>query len=102
MRLFDLTERLPYKAGRRRPVAFRREIFNQYQDHLRALAEREVPGVLGHPDVRQALTPRTAQEAKGAGLKRMEDKLDGLTCALAAWLMWNNHREWETVGDMNG
>ena len=102
VRLFNLTERLPYKAKRRRPVAFRREIFNQYQDHLRALAEREAPGVLGHTDVQHALTPQTAQEAKGAGLKRLEDKLDGLTCALAAWLMWNNSLKWETIGDMNG
>ena len=47
VRLFDLTERLPYKAKRRRPVAFRREILNKYQDHLRALADREAPGVLG-------------------------------------------------------
>ena len=102
VRLFDLTERLPYKAKRRRPVAYRRRIFNEYQDHLRALTGREAPGILGHPDVQHALKPQTAQEAKGAGLKRLEDKLDGLTCALAAWLAWSNPMDWEPIGDMNG
>jgi len=102
VRLFNLTERLPYKQKRRRPVAYRRQIFNQYQGHLRALAERQVPGVLAHPDIQNALAPQTAQDAKGAGLKHLEDKLDGLTCALAAWLAWSNPLEWETIGDMNG
>ncbi|MCY4492412.1 MAG: hypothetical protein OXB92_00965 [Acidimicrobiaceae bacterium] len=32
----------------------------------------------------------------------MEDKLNGLTCTLAASLAWSNPLEWETIGDMNG
>jgi len=102
VRLFNLTERLPYKSKQGRTVTFRREILQLYQDHLRALVEREAPSALDHPDAWSALTPRTAQDAKGADLKRLEDKLDGLTCALAAWLAWSNHRAWETIGDMNG
>ena len=102
VRLFDLEERLPYKAKRGRTVSFRREILQQYQNHLQALVKREAPNAPGHPDVWSALTPQTAQNAKGAGLKCLEDKLDGLTCALAAWLMWSNHRAWEPIGDING
>ena len=82
VRLFGLAERLPYKPKARRSVAFRREAMQQYQAHLRALIEWEAPGVLGHGDVRRALAPQTATNARGAALKRLDDTLDGLTCAL--------------------
>ena len=102
VRLFGLAERLPYKPKARRSVAFRREAMQDYQGHLRALIEREAPGVLGHGDVRRALAPRSAAGARGAALKRLDDTLDGLTCALGAWLLWRYPDRWEMIGDLNG
>ncbi len=102
VRLFGLSERLPYKPRGGRSVAFRREVMREYQRHLRALLEREAPGVLAGEDVRRALAPETAGNARGAGLKRLDDTLDGLTCALAAWLLWREPAGWETIGDLNG
>lgn len=102
VRLFGLAERLPYKPGRGRTVAFRQEVMQRYQGHLRALLEREAPGVLDHADVVRALAPETAQSARGAALKRLDDTLDGLTCALAAWLLWKAPESWEMIGDLNG
>ncbi len=102
VRLFGLAERLPYKPKARRSVAFRREAMQAYQGHLRALIEREGPGVLEHGDVRRALAPGTAAGARGAALKRLDDTLDGLTCALSAWLLWKYPDRWEMIGDLNG
>ncbi|MCE2469650.1 MAG: DUF429 domain-containing protein [Dehalococcoidia bacterium] len=102
MRLFDLSERLPYKQKRGRSVAFRREVMQRYQEHLRALAEREAPGILDHPGVRRALALSAAASARGKALKRLEDTLDGLTCALAAWFLWKEPERWEVIGDLNG
>ena len=102
VRLFGLSERLPYKPKARRPVAVRREAMQRYQGHLRALIERETPRVLDHPDVLRALAPQTAATARGRSLKRLDDTLDGLTCALAAWLLWRDPGGWETIGDLNG
>lgn len=102
VRLFDLEERLPYKKKKRRPVADRRDVFQRYQRHLQELIDREVPGVLKNAAVDSALAPETAESAKGVSLKRLEDKLDGITCAMAAWLWWSNKDAWETIGDSNG
>ena len=44
----------------------------------------------------------TAQQARGKSLKRLDDTLDGLTCAIAAWLIWNEPEGWEMIGDLNG
>ena len=57
--------------------------------------------MLDHPDVARALDPHTTA-AKGRALKRLDDTLDGLTCALAAWLAWRNPGAWETIGDHTG
>ena len=102
VRLFGLSERLPYKPRGGRSVAFRREVMQQYQDYLRALLQEEASRVLDHPDVRRALAHETAAGARGAALKRLDDTLDGLTCALSAWLLWSNPDGWETIGDLNG
>ena len=100
--LFGLAERLPYKPKRGRDVAFRRNVMREYQRHLRTLMEREAPGALASPDVRRALDPRTAATARGRALKRLDDTLDGLTCALAAWLAWRDPGAWEAIGDEHG
>lgn len=102
VRLFNLEERLPYKKRAGRTVAFRRSVLQRYQCHLQELIELEAPGVLEGAAVSHALTPQAAASAKGTALKRLEDKLDGLTCAMAAWLAWSNHETWETIGDLHG
>lgn len=102
VRLFELDERLPYKPRKGRSVAFRREVMQQYQGYLHAVIEHEAPRVLDHPDVQIALASETAQSARGKSLKRLDDTLDGLTCALAAWLIWSEPERWEMIGDLNG
>ena len=102
VRLFGLAERLPYKPKRGRSVARRREVMQQYQCHLRAVLEREAPRVLESAEVQRALATETAAGARGAALKRLDDTLDGLTCALAAWLLWKDPDRWETIGDLDG
>ena len=102
VRLFGLDERLPYKPRRGRSVAFRQSAMKSYQRHLRTLIEREAPGLLASEDVRRLLLPETADAARGAALKRLDDTLDGLTCALAAWLLWQKPERWEMVGDLSG
>ena len=102
VRLFELDERLPYKPRGGRSADFRRNVMQQYQEHLRALIKDEAPSVLESPDVQAFLAPETAQSAKGKSLKRLDDTLDGLTCALAAWLIWKEPERWEMIGDLNG
>ena len=102
VRLFDLEERLPYKSKTRRSVATQRDAMQRYQLHLHDLIERETPRVLQNSDVAKALEPATAIGAKGAALKRLDDTLDGLTCAMAAYLMWKDPSQWKMIGDLNG
>ncbi len=99
VRLFDLTERILYKKGR---VAQKRAGLLQYQGYLRGLIEAQAPNLFEHPDVDRALGPATARAARGKGIKRLDDTLDGLTCALAGWLIWKQPERWEMIGDLNG
>ena len=99
VRLFRLCERLKYKKGR---VAEKKAGLLQYQWHLEELIGKEAPNVLECADVQRALHHETAVSARGKSLKRLDDTLDGLTCALAAWLMWSRPKEWEMIGDCNG
>ena len=102
VRLFALDERIPYKLKKGRNVDSRRRAMRDYQRHLEALVAQEAPGCLDNPDVREVLAPRAAETARGEALKRWEDKLDGLTCAMAAWLAWRDPDGWEPLGDLNG
>ena len=99
IRLFGLSERLPYKAKGGRRVAMRRGVLQDYQGHLRRLLEREAPGVLRSADVGEVLSAHAAEQARGRGLKHLEDVLDGLTCAIAAYLVWHDPKGWEMLGD---
>lgn len=99
VRLFSLEERIVYKRGR---VAVKKQGLLQYQRHLTRLLEREAPLVLKHAEVERNLDPQTAQDAKGRSLKRLDDTLDGLTCALAAYLLWRDPERWELLGDKHG
>ena len=99
VRLFRLTERLKYKKGR---VAKKRAGLLQYQWHLEKLIQDVAPRLLESHQVQCALLPAMAVEARGKSLKRLDDSLDGLTCALAAWLIWKEPKSWEMIGDLNG
>ena len=99
VRLFKLPERLKYKKGR---VAEKKAGLLEYQWRLEALIGKVAPRVLDCVDVQRALDPETARDARGRSLKRLDDTLDGLTCALAAWLMWDRPEGWEMIGDLNG
>ena len=100
--LFGLSERLPYKRKKGRDTPFLQRMLLEYQRHLKALIERECPLVLEHCAVQDALDPKNARKARGQSLKRLDDTLDGLTCAISAWLMWKRPGEWEVLGDLNG
>jgi predicted RNase H-like nuclease len=84
VRLFGLAGILKYKKGR---IALRREGLLGYQRELRTYLERQLPWMLGEPAVVSSLAP-DAIEARGRDLKRLEDTLDGLTCALVARHAW--------------
>ncbi len=100
--LFGLAERLPYKRKKGRNTEFLQRMMQEYQGHLRALIERECPRVLEHPAVQSVLDPANAEDVRGQALKRLDDTLDGLTCAISAWLMWDQPERWEVLGDLNG
>ena len=102
IRLFGLNERLPYKRKKGRDTAYLRRAIRKYQELLGALLEQECPGALEHPEIQRALDPTWAKEAIGKSLKRLDDTLDGITCAVAAWLMWKDPDGWEALGDENG
>lgn len=102
VRLFGLQERIPYKKKPQRSWESCQDAIRQYQRHLRRLISDEAPGVLEHPGVQRRLDPAVTESLIGVAYKRLDDALDGLTCALAAWLMWNQPARWEVVGDKNG
>ena len=99
VRLFKLCERILYKKGR---VHVRRQGMLEYQVHLGNLLDRVTPRVLECSEVQRLLHPQTVLDARGKSLKRLDDTLDGLTCALAAFLLWDDPDGWELIGDLNG
>ena len=99
VRLFNLCERILYKKGR---VHVRRQGILEYQVHLGNLLDRVAPRVLECSEVQRLLHPQTVLDARGRNLKRLDDTLDGLTCALAAFLLWDEPDQWELLGDRNG
>ncbi|MYB21430.1 MAG: DUF429 domain-containing protein [Chloroflexi bacterium] len=102
VRLFRLAERIPYKKNDKRTWAFCQAAMRSYQRHMATLIEREAPGILDHPVVQQSLDPAITQSLIGKAYKRLDDTLDGLTCALAAYLIWKEPERWERIGDQNG
>lgn len=101
VRLFNLPQRILYKKGR---VSARRCGMWTYQKLLREWLKANAPGVLEHGAVREALAAEAITDIPGSSktgpsLKHYEDMLDGLTCALAAWLSWQKPEEWQTFGD---
>ena len=81
---FKLHERLKYKKG---PLPLRREGIHDYQRLLAALLKRDLPAVAASPSVLAAFDG--GGPVLGARqLKHLEDTLDGLTCAYAAWRAW--------------
>jgi predicted RNase H-like nuclease len=86
IRLFDLLERLPYKKG---TLARRKHALRHYQRYLGRLLGGELRGVLEHPELQQLLD-RSALDVPGKVLKRLEDKLDAVTCACVAYHLWRH------------
>jgi predicted RNase H-like nuclease len=87
VRLFDLTEHIPYKQKAHRPVGCRRKQFGVYQGLLAGLLGRDLPGLLESAELRGRLAP-AATLARGAALKRLEDELDAITCMYVAFHAW--------------
>ncbi len=93
--LFGLAERIPYKKGR---IAERRAAFALYQDYLRALIAREIPGLLDDTRLLDVLS-RVAAARKGKALKAVEDQLDAVTCAYVAHHCWLAPGSFRVFGD---
>ena len=89
VRLFNLTERIPYKQKAHRPVSCRRKQFEVYQGFLAGLLGRNLPGLLENAYLRGRLAPE-ATLARGAALKRLEDELDAITCMYVAFHAWKH------------
>ena len=102
VRLFGLQERIPYKKKQGRSWESCQEAIREYQRHLRTLISQEAPGVLEHPGVQRRLDPAVTESLIGVAYKRLDDALDGLTCAVSAWMMWNEPERWEGIGDQSG
>lgn len=102
VRLFALDERLPYKQKKGRRAADRRNVLCRYQSYLESILRAEAHGVLRSRALLRTLSHATTIAAKGIGLKRLEDELDAVTCALAAYLFWRRPSCWEMLGDLDG
>lgn len=97
---FRLTERLPYKRKKGRSVAFVRGVLQTYQRRLRACLDEDLPGL--SPHLLDILDP-SAVAARGVALKRLEDRLDAVTCAHAAFVAWRDGvQPREVLGDSHG
>ena len=96
--LFGLAERIPYKRKKGRNVAFVREQFVVLQKHLTEALKKNADSLLADVSLRTLLALE-AVEARGTALKAVEDQLDALTCALAAYLGW---RDGMTARDVVG
>jgi len=97
---FRLIERLPYKRKKGRRVDFVRGVLQTYQSLLRGRLEADLPGLPGQ--LMDILDPSAAQ-ARGSALKRLEDRLDAVTCAHAAFVAWRDGvQPAEVLGDSHG
>ena len=94
---FELDQRIPYKRKAGRGVASCRAALGILQRHLANSLETIAPELLG--PLAADLDPQAPLLAKGAALKRLEDRLDALTCAIAAMRAW---REGMAPGDVLG
>ena len=100
VRLFHLSQQLFYKHG---AASEKRRGLRTYERHLRRTFEDEAPGLLDGHELQGVLEEQTLATARDErALKHLDDTLDGLTCALAAFLAWSKPEEWEMLGDMSG
>ncbi len=92
IRLFDLSERLPYKRRRGRSIAF---IHEQIERYIALLATLEG----GEPPMRglAAWLHTSRASLRGRALKELEDGLDAITCAYVALWLWHYGPEGATV-----
>ncbi len=96
-RWFGFPRGLAYKQ---KDMEQKRLGLRKYQRYLAERLREDAPGVLRNEAVQRAFAPEAA--ALDSELKQLDDTLDGLTCALAAWLAWSKPEEWEMLGDMTG
>ncbi len=83
---FTLERRLLYKKGR---LSARRTGLAGYQSLLATLLERDLPGVAASLEL-HALLGEGSLIGGGRALKHVEDQLDALTCAYAAFIAWRD------------
>lgn len=93
---FRLAERIRYKQKPGVRVADRRAGLRELQCRLRGVLAAELPAA-AH-DLASILDPAAAA-ARGRSLKQLEDMLDAITCAVAAFRAW---RDGLTGGDVLG
>lgn len=84
--LFGLAERMKYKRG---PLALRRIVIETYQQELARHLDSALPRVAADPHIEGLLDPSIIPTTTRA-LKSLEDKLDALTCAVAAHHAWQH------------
>ncbi|MGE5595793.1 MAG: hypothetical protein ACM3S1_07120, partial [Hyphomicrobiales bacterium] len=82
---FGLEHILKYKKGR---LCDRRVALDTYRRHLAGAISR-LPLAAIPPTLDDALSA-PLDTLPGAALKRLEDRLDGLTCAIAAFEAWRH------------
>ena len=101
IRLFGLTERIPYKRRKGRNINFIKNELQRYQDYMQEILTLEAPGILTNEEIGLILKASTVEKATGTTLKRIEDTLDGLTCALVSYLFWRDgNSHWEALGSL--
>lgn len=94
---FELDQRIPYKRKGGRSVASCREALGTLQRHLGESLAIIAPELLA--PLAADLDPEAPARAKGSGLKQLEDRLDALTCVIAAMRAW---RDGMAPGDVLG
>ena len=101
IRLFGLTERIPYKRRKGRNINFIKNELQRYQDYMQEILTLEAPGILTNEKIGLILKASPVEKATGTTLKRIEDTLDGLTCALVSYLFWRDgNSHWEALGSL--
>lgn len=97
---FDLCERIPYKAKRGRSPSDLVDCLQYYQRCLGKVLRCWMPELLEASQELRGLLDPGAAECRGRERKDLEDRLDAVTCALAAYRAWRDGvDDCEILGD---
>ncbi|MCC6672168.1 MAG: DUF429 domain-containing protein [Planctomycetes bacterium] len=97
---FDLCERIPYKAKRGRSPSDLVDCLQHYQRCLGKVLRCWMPELLEASQELRGLLDPGAAECRGRERKDLEDRLDAVTCALAAYRAWRDGvDDCEILGD---